>query len=83
MSVLIRKFGISWNANEDIDFGSISIASPTIYVDGKYIFDFRLLHSDFTKLALIPNKGNGSVALEMDTSKVFLYDEVNDDWKNL
>lgn len=83
MSILIRKFGISWNADSEIDFGSISIASPTIYVDGKYIFDFRLLHSDFAKLALIPNKGNGSVALEMDTSKVFLYDEANDDWKNL
>ena len=83
MDVLIRKFDVSWYADEEIDFGSISIATPTQVVDGKYIFDFRLLHSDFSKLSLIPNKGNGSVALEMDTSKVFLYDEVNDDWKNL
>lgn len=80
MSVLIRKFGISWNANEDIDFGSISIATPTTIVDGKYIFDFRLLHSDFSKLSLIPNKGNGSAAFEIDTGTAFLYDETNDAW---
>ena len=83
MSVLIRKFDISWNANEDIDFGSISIATPTAIVDGKYIFDFRLLHSDFSKLSLIPNKGNGSVAFEMDTGNAFLYDEVNDTWRGI
>lgn len=83
MSVLIRKFGISWNANEDIDFSSISIATPTTIVDGKYIFDFRLLHSDFSKLSLIPNKGNGSVAFEMDTGNAFLYDEVNDTWRGI
>lgn len=83
MSVLIRKFDISWNANEDIDFGSISIATPTTIVDGKYIFDFRLLHSDFSKLSLIPNKGNGSVAFEMDTGNAFLYDEVNDTWRGI
>lgn len=83
MSILIRRFDISWDADSEIDFGSISIATPTIYVDGKYIFDFRLLHKDFSKLDLIPDKGNGSVALEMDTGEVFLYDEENDDWKNL
>ena len=83
MSVLIRRFDISWNADSEIDFGSISIATPTQRVDDKYIFDFRLLHDDFDKLALIPNKGNGSIALEMDTSSVFIYDEVNDDWKEL
>lgn len=83
MNVLIRKFDISWNANEDIDFGSISIATPTTIVDGKYIFDFRLLHSDFSKLSLIPNKGNGSVAFEMDTGNAFLYDEVNDTWRGI
>lgn len=80
MSVLIRKFGISWNADENIDFGSISIASPTQMVDGKYIFDFRLNHVDFEKLSFIPNKGNGSVAFEIDTGTAFLYDEVNDIW---
>lgn len=83
MNVLIRKFDISWNANEDIDFGSISIATPTTIVDGKYIFDFRLLHSDFSKLSLIPNKGNGSVAFEMDTGNAFFYDEVNDTWRGI
>ena len=83
MSVLIRKFDISWNANEDIGFGLISIATPTSIVDGKYIFDFRLLHSDFSKLSLIPNKGNGSVAFEMDTGNAFLYDEVNDTWRGI
>lgn len=80
MSVLIRKFGISWNADEDINFGSISIATPTQMVDGKYIFDFRLVHDDFSKLTFIPSKGNGSVAFEMDTGTAFLYDEVNDTW---
>lgn len=83
MAVLIRRFDISWNADAEIDFGSISIATPTKRVDDKYIFDFRLLHADFDKLALIPKKGNGSIALEMDTSSVFMYDEVNDDWKEL
>lgn len=80
MSVLIRKFGISWNADSDIDFGSISIASPTQMVDGKYIFDFRLNHADFEKLSFIPKKGNGSVAFEIDTGTAFLYDEVNGIW---
>ena len=81
MSVLIRKFGISWNADENIDFGSISIASPTQYVDGKYIFDFRLLHADFSKLSLIPNIGNGSIAVEIDTGNAFFFDEINDTWR--
>lgn len=81
MGVLIRKFNISWNANEDIDFGSISIASPTQYVDGKYIFDFRLLHADFSKLSLIPNIGNGSLAVEIDTGNAFFFDEINDTWR--
>lgn len=80
MSVLIRKFGISWNAEEDIDFGSISIATPTQMVDGKYIFDFRLNHADFNKLSFIPCKGNGSDAFEIDTRTAFLYDETNDEW---
>lgn len=80
MSILIRKFGISWNADSDIDFGSISIAAPTQMVDGKYIFDFRLNHADFEKLSFIPNKGNGSVAFEIDTGTAFLYDETNDAW---
>ena len=81
MNVLIRKFDISWDANEDIDFGSISIASPTQYVDGKYIFDFRLLHADFSKLSLIPNIGNGSLAVEIDTGNAFFFDEINDTWR--
>lgn len=80
MSVLIRKFGISWNADSDIDFGSISIATPTQMVDGKYIFDFRLNHNDFSKLDFIPGKGNGSAAFEIDTGTAFLYDETNDAW---
>ena len=80
MSILIRKFGVSWNSDENLDFGSISIATPTQFVDGKNIFDFRLLHSDFSKLSLIPNKGNGSVAFELDTGTAFLYDEENDIW---
>ena len=83
MAVLIRRFGVSWFADSEIDFGSISIASPTLRVDDKYIFDFRLLHADFNKLDLIPDKGNGSIALEMDTSSVFMYDEVNDKWEEL
>lgn len=51
-----------------------------ITVTGEKTYEFRGLSTDTKPIEKV---GNGSIFIEMDTSKVFMFDEQNKEWKEI